>query len=343
MKRRDFLRSSTALAAISMVPLNSVFLNAAQSGKQNKPNSNFGGVQVGTITYSWRSLPSGATAIIQYCIQSGISSIELMSNDVEEFAGAPKNPVSFGPPPGAKAGGPPPGMKPGAMPPRPKLTPEQETALAKYKEDIRAWRIAAPMAKFEELRKLFDEAGVTVHIVKFSPADWSDEEIDYSFKVAKILGAKGVSNEIGDAACKRLAPFAEKHQMYAIFHQHMQPAEPGWTFDKFLAYSPNIMLNFDAGHYFGSTGLHPNGIIERLHDRIISIHIKDKTGPKSTPPNTNQVWGKGEMPIAEVLKLIQKNKWPIFCDIELEYEVPEGSDAVKEVAKCLEFTKKILV
>jgi sugar phosphate isomerase/epimerase len=103
------------------------------------------------------------------------------------------------------------------------------------------------------------------------------------------------------------------------------------------------MLNFDAGHYFGSTGLHPNGIIERLHDRIISIHIKDKTGPKSTPPNTNQVWGKGEMPIAEVLKLIQKNKWPIFCDIELEYEVPEGSDAVKEVAKCLKFTKKILV
>jgi sugar phosphate isomerase/epimerase len=38
------------------------------------------------------------------------------------------------------------------------------------------------------------------------------------------------------------------------------------------------MLDFDAGHFFGSTGIHPNTIIEKYHDRIFSVHLKDKTG-----------------------------------------------------------------
>jgi len=131
--------------------------------------------------------------------------------------------------------------------------------------------------------------------------------------------------------------------MLAIFHQHEQPGKPGWTFDKFLNYSPANMLSFDTGHYYGATGLHPNGIIERLHERISNVHIKDKTGPKSNPPDTNMPWGKGETPIADVLLLIKKNRWPINVDIELEYPIPEGSDAVAEVKKCVEYCKSILV
>ncbi len=323
--RRTFV--GTAAAALSMSPLRRAALNAFAGPAAEKPNSKFGGVQIGAITYSWRSMPSTADDIIKYCTMAGISSIELMGNVAEEYAGIP------------------------AGPPRPErgtvLTEEQRAArrkaMAEVAEAQRKWRVALPMKKYEDLRKLFDDAGIGIHIVKFSPAMWSDEEIDYAFNAAKVLGAKGVTDEIGDQACKRLAPFAEKHKMYAIFHQHFQPATPGFSFDKFLAYSPAIMLNFDAGHYFGCTGLDPNGIIQRLHDRIVSLHLKDKTGPKSTPPNTNTVWGKGEMPIAEILKLIQKNKWPIYCDIELEYDVPADSDAAKEVKKCVEFAKAILV
>ena len=54
-------------------------------------------------------------------------------------------------------------------------------------------------------------------------------------------------------------------------------------------------------------------------------------------------WGKGETPIADILLLIKKNKWPIYADIELEYPVPEGSDAVAEVRKCVEFCKEYTV
>jgi hypothetical protein len=40
--------------------------------------------------------------------------------------------------------------------------------------------------------------------------------------------------------------------------------------------------------------------------------------------------------------LIKKNKWPINVDVELEYPIPEGSDAVAEVKKCVEYCKSIL-
>lgn len=322
--RRKFLSAAASVAALSAIPFNYGFKNFT-AGTQ-KPNSNFGGVQIGAITYSWRSMPESPQDIIRYCQLAGISTLELMGDVAENYLGLPP------------------------APPRPargvNQSPDEkkayEAALAESKEAQRKWRINLPMQKYEELRKMFNDAGISIHIVKFSPADWTDEEIDYAFSAAKAMGAKGVTNEIGDEACQRLAPFAERYEMYAIFHQHMQPAQPGWNFDKFLAYSPSIMLNFDAGHYFGCTDKNPVDVIKRLHNRIFSIHLKDKTGPNSTPPNTNQVWGKGEMPIADVLLLLKKEKWPIYVDVELEYEVPEGSDAAREVAKCVEYAKRIL-
>lgn len=80
--------------------------------------------------------------------------------------------------------------------------------------------------------------------------------------------------EISEDAAIRMDPFAEKHKLYVIFHNHGQPADPNFSFDKVLAYGPRLMLNFDARHYFGYTGQNPNALIERLHDRIASVHIK---------------------------------------------------------------------
>jgi sugar phosphate isomerase/epimerase len=131
--------------------------------------------------------------------------------------------------------------------------------------------------------------------------------------------------------------------MYAIYHNHAQPGDPGFNFEEFLEYSPSNMLNLDVGHYFGATGKHPNEIIEKLHDRIFSIHMKDKTGKDSEPANTNMPWGEGETPMADILNLIKDNNWPIYCDIELEYPVPDDSDAVKETTLCVDYCREILV
>jgi hypothetical protein len=39
---------------------------------------------------------------------------------------------------------------------------------------------------------------------------------------------------------------------------------------------------------------------------------------------------------------VKKNKWTMPATIELEYEVPANSDAVKEVVKCLDYCKQAL-
>lgn len=322
ISRRRFIGSaSTVAAALSLAP--SAFAGSLDS--MSKPNSRFKGVQIGAITYSWRSMPSTANDILNYCEEAGISSIELMGNVAEEYAGIP----------------------PSAPRPSRDATEAERTAYQREADIIserqRKWRLSAPMNKYRELRRMFNKAGVNIHIVKFAPASWSEEEINYAFTAAKILGAEGITNEIGHEACARLGKFAERHNMYAIYHNHAQPGEPGFSFDEFLSYSTHNMLNFDVGHYFGATGNHPNEVLERLHNRIYSIHLKDKTGKNATPANTNRPWGEGDTPITDILNLIKKNKWPIYCDIELEYPVPEDSNAQKEMIKCVEYCKNILV
>jgi len=330
------MNKKVLFTALILIPVLFSCTSTKESG------SNFGGVQIGVITYSWRDLPGGIENILKYCKESGVTSIELMSSDVEAYLGAPENPMrrlraAMGSAPQG------PGTPPAGMGRRFEMTPEMQAEVDKYNQTLKEWRLSLPMSKFEEIGKMFSDAGINIHIVKFSPARWSDEELDYAFKAAKAMGAKGVTDEIGKESVKRMAPFAEKHGMYAIFHNHMQFAQPGFTYDDFLAISPAVMMNFDAGHFYGSTGIHPNTIIEKYHDRIFSVHLKDKTGPNATPANENQVWGQGEMPIEDVLLLIKENKWPIYCDIELEYPVKPWSTSVKEVRTCVRYARQILM
>lgn len=319
ISRRTFISTTAAAAALAMVPS-----GFSCTGGTKKPNSKVAGVQLGCTTYSYRNMPHKVDDVIGYLLLAGINSIELRLV-AEEDLGIP------------------------AMPQRPRgveITNQEKAEFAKAMDDAREaqrqWRLSLPMSKYEEMRKKFNNAGIEVYISKFAPSSWSDEEIDYAFNAAKTLGSIGITDEYSETAINRLGKFAEKHKSLAMYHTHGQPAEPGFSFDPIFAASPANMLNLDAGHYFGATGLHPNDVIIKYNDRMRSIHIKDKTGPKSDPPGANRPFGEGETPIADILLLLKKEKWPIHVDIELEYEIPEGSDAAKEVAKCIEYMRNIL-
>src|SRR4051812_1726926 len=86
--RREF--GKLALASLPSAAIlargDSIFGALAEA----KPNSLIDGVQIGTITYSFRSMPDqSAEATLKYIVDSGISAIELMGGPVESFAGAP--------------------------------------------------------------------------------------------------------------------------------------------------------------------------------------------------------------------------------------------------------------
>ena len=217
ISRRKFIGTAAAAAAFTMVPLN---YSCSGGTRSKKPNSKVGGVQLGATTYSYLSMPYSAEEVLGYLLQAGISSIEMRREVAEESLGIPQGPPR--PPRGVE------------------LSEKEKAGYAKATEEARVaqrqWRLSLPMQKYADIHKMYNDAGVDIHIAKFEPSNWSDEEIDYAFTATRVLGARGITDEIGDEACQRLGKFAEKHKSLAIFHQHAQPAKPGWTFDKFLAY-----------------------------------------------------------------------------------------------------------
>ena len=341
LSRRSFLGSSAALlATASIAPMVNSCKQAPAFPGIDEFGSKFGGVQIGCTTYSFRNMPAGLENTVKYCRETGINSIELRMY-LEEYLGMPENPTQsiLRQAREAQMASATPGERPG----RPVLTPEQQARIDKYTADLKAFRLGMTPEKIAVARKLFDDAGIEIHIWKAEPSTWSDEEIDYAFKTAKLLGAKGITEELSENAVKRLAPFAEKHKMYAIFHNHGQFAEEGFNIDTYLAVSPAVMMNFDAGHYFGTTGLNPCDFMRKYHERIFSIHIKDKTGPNTNPPNMNQVYGQGETPVEEILLLIKNEGWPIYVDIELEHDIKPWSNQVKETKTCVQYLRNILI
>jgi sugar phosphate isomerase/epimerase len=318
--RRKFLGTTAAAAAVSIVPFNFSF---ASGGK--KPNSKVNGVQLGLTTYCYRSIPHNLEEVLGYVLKAGVNALEMRSV-LEEGLGIPA-----GPPRNRRSNN---------------ATEQEKAEYAKAaiaaKEEQRKWRLSLPMQKYADIRKMYNDAGVDIHIAKFVPSGWSDEEIDYAYQATKTLGAYGITDEASVAACKRLGKFAEKHNSLAIYHTHGQFGEPGFDIDSLLAHSPANRLNLDVGHYFGATGKHPNEVLVKYHDRIPMIHVKDKTGPNHATPNANRPFGKGETPIADVLLLLKKEKWPIDVFVELEYDIDPDSDPVKEVIKCIDYMRNIL-
>ena len=154
-----------------------------------KPNSNFNGVQVGTITYSFRALPSSAEEVLKYILDCGISGIELMSSVAESYAGAPT--------PGGRGGG-------GGG--RDQMTPEQQAALQKAAAEIAAkikdWRLSVSMDKYKALRKMYEDAGVKIYAFKLPPTmSMSDQEYEYIWNVAETLGAGHITMELPTERC----------------------------------------------------------------------------------------------------------------------------------------------
>jgi len=360
--RRKFLGlSAAALAGVSLIPTLSSCKGgaepapAAAAPSDGKPNSNFAGVALGAITYSWRSMPGGLENLIKYCREANVSNLELMGNDLETALGAPESPMqrimqaamaAQRPAAGAPAGQRPGGAPAGGGFRRPSFTPEQQAEIDKYNQDVKNFRLNMDWDKVEEVRKRFESEGIAIHIVKTQPSGYNtEEEIDYAFKLAKAMGAVGVTDEMSMASAQKIAPYAEKHDMFYVLHNHMQYATEEFQNgpDAVLAVSPKIMLNFDQGHYFGSTGKHPVDFIKKYKDRIVTIHMKDKTGPNAEEPNANQVWGQGQTPLEDLLTYLRDEKVPIFADIELEYAVKPWSNAVKEVATCIKYARQILM
>jgi sugar phosphate isomerase/epimerase len=114
------------------------------------------------------------------------------------------------------------------------------------------------------------------------------------------------------------------------------------AFDEALAMSKWNMSNVDLGHFVagGNKGGTPIQYLEKFHDRIASFHLKDRTLPEHC--SLTVPFGTGDGQVKDILLTMKKNQWTFPASIELESPIPQGSDAVQEVRKSVEFCKAAL-
>ena len=374
--RRDFGK-----LALGSIPLAATVLANPErlfSMPAPKPDSYIKGVQIGVISYSFRSMPDqSAEAMLGYMTTAGLSACEL-ETPVWPYA---YKKMGFTPParggfPGGGRGGAGRGAQvaaePGpAVPGEPSwdghacpagrgrgaaaaggrgggrggrapLTPEEQAA----QDELHKFQVGVSLDVFKDLRKMYNDAGVSIYAVKILDVNADDEMLDKQFQIGKTLGATHLTAELpahsdtSSATLKKVGDAALRNGMHAAYHTHAQGSIT--AFDEAFAASEGNWSNVDFGHYVaaGEIGGTPMDFLNKFHGRIGSFHLKDRTLPDHC--SLNLAWGQGETPIKEILRLVQENKWPIPATIEQEYQIPADSDAVKEVAKCLAYCRAAL-
>jgi sugar phosphate isomerase/epimerase len=278
-------------------------------GRQTRPNSKVAGVQIGlNVPYSFGNNNMPGDEVLKRCLALGVSAVELRSQPVELAMGwvAPAAATGQG---GAQA----------------------------VAGQLRQWRRTADLARADAFRRRWADAGVAIEILKFDGIyAFDDPEMDYAFTLAKRLGARAISCEIDASGTARVGQFADKHELMVGYHGHAETTPAHW--EAAFAQAKHNGANLDIGHFVAGNNISPVPFITAHHDRITHIHVKDRkmhNGP-------NVPFGQGETPIVEVLHLLRDQKWNIQATIEFEYPVPEGSDRMTEIGKCVEYCRKAL-
>jgi sugar phosphate isomerase/epimerase len=266
-------------------------------------NSVVSGVRLGAITYSFRELPRtpGASDAVDVMIKA---LTECGIGEIELFS--------------------------------PHAEPTQRS-----REQMREWRLTTPMSYFSDIRKRFNDAGITLYAytVNFRN-DYTDAELDKSFEQANALGVTIIAASTQMSVSQRLVPFAEKHKINVALHGHSNLTNPEEfaspdSFSKALKMSKYFKINLDIGH-FTAANFDAVQYIRSNHDQITHLHMKDRKKDQGA----NVPWGEGDTPIKEVLALLKQMRSPIRAFVE--YEHRGTGTPIDEVKKCMAYMQQAL-
>ncbi|MEQ1883735.1 MAG: TIM barrel protein [Bryobacteraceae bacterium] len=339
--RRAFTKSLAVLPfASALVPV-----NAAESQSRSIVN----GVHLGAQTYSFRDLLFNNTGdpideLIAAMKKTGIYECELLQSHTEPRVIVGPSSPTYITKDGKVSEHSIYGEVRGKLPP-----PSQAEAAAKSAQQ--KWRETVSLDHFKGIRKKFDAAGMTIHSYNAtlgSFGQWwregkiatANAELERTFEFARALGVNIITTSTTLPVVRQVVPFAEKYKIIIAVHNHANLKDPNQiarpeSFQAAFDMSRSVLLNLDIGH-FTAANYDPLSYIEKHHERITNIHLKDRK--RDNGPNLP--WGEGDTPIKQALQLIQRRKYPIPAMIEWEYQ---GSGrSLTEVPKCLAYAKAAL-
>ena len=328
--RRSFIASLSITAP-------AVFASPSYIPNLFNSKSTINGVQLGVISYSFRELADqSAEAILQYIKECGVNGVELMGETAESFLGSPENKID--------------NKVFKVLSRKKKITEEERKHLAdlilqkeSYDKDYEQWRKKVSIADYARLRKMYNDAGVSIYAFKpnylLSKGN-SDANINYAMQAGKFLGASHVTIELPRKPehSLKLGQLAEKNGIYIAYHGHEQQNPTWW--DTALSQSPNNAINLDLGHYVAAGNPDPMRLIKDKQQHILSMHIKDRKNPANG--KKNMPFGRGDTPVKEALQLMRDQKYTFPATIEYEYKTPAGSSIINEIKKSVTYCKDAL-
>jgi len=218
------------------------------------------------------------------------------------------------------------------------LSPQQ---LRENRENLRKWRACVSMDVFARIREQFERAGIRILAYNATfKDDISDQELDLGFRIAQTLGADTINSSATVNVMGRVDEAAQRYGIRVGMHNHANVDKPNEfatpdSFARGMAGKSDLVgINLDTGH-FTAANFDPLQYIKDHHERIFSIHLKDRKanqGPR-TP------FGEGDTPLAEILTLIAAEGWAIPTFIEYEYD---GADTMVALRDCLAYCRRIV-
>jgi sugar phosphate isomerase/epimerase len=207
--------------------------------------------------------------------------------------------------------------------------------------ELTHWRETVSLDEFKAIRKKFDAAGIKLYAYNYSFRDnYTDKEYERGFEMAKALGVGIITSSSTVSCVPRIDPLAVKYKIKVGFHGHSNVKNPNEfsspeSFAKAMdGRSKYMCVNLDIGHFFAA-GFDPVDYLEKHHDRIVTLHIKDRKKDQGE----NMPFGEGQTPIKEVLTVLKTKHYKIPANIEYEYK---GGDSRIAVEKCYQYMKQAL-
>ena len=205
----------------------------------------------------------------------------------------------------------------------------------KSREELRDWRLKVDLDEFENVGKLFHEAGIELYAFNYSfREDFTDAEIERGFEMAKALGAKVITASANVSVSKRVDKAAQKHEMRVGMHNHSHIREER------IRHAGRLRPRDEGHEVHRHQSRHRPLLRRRLRSGRLPAASTTTTSSRCTSrtrakEDVNMSFGEGDTPIVECLHLLRDKKYRIPANIEYEYK---GGDTVEEVTQAASST-----
>jgi sugar phosphate isomerase/epimerase len=203
-------------------------------------------------------------------------------------------------------------------------------------------------AEFKAVKEKFDDAGIHVsaYCVNF-PKDASDEHLDRGYNGALLLGTHVMTASVQKSLVPRLDQWSQKYKVKMGLHNHwfgeawykgdrtQEFETPDDFLNLFKSTSKYMNANLDVGH-FSASGYDPVAFLRQHHDRIVSLHVKDRD---KDAKHTDRRFGQGATPVAEVMKTLKEIKFKYAANLEYELEAENPTEGLLDA---FEYVKRAL-